>query len=219
VSTQRQRNANRANARRSTGPKTSEGKRAVRLNGLRHGLLSHDVVLPGEDEAGFKAFRDELFADLAPSGPVEALLAQRVIHSAWRLRRAAQAEVAILHRGMHNVKISRLNNIVRSLRRSPTSLLGLDEPHITDTESHARASRALDHAYAERDRDEVLLGGAIEADAQSGFALGLLARYETGLERSLYRALHELRGAQAARLDRAAPILSAASTDEADGFA
>jgi hypothetical protein len=40
------------------------------------------VILPGEDEAAFEMFRDELFADLAPSGPVEALLADRVIHSA-----------------------------------------------------------------------------------------------------------------------------------------
>src|SRR4051794_32411696 len=189
-------------------------KRAVRLNGLSHGLLSHDVVLPGEDEAAFEMFRDELFADLAPSGPVEALLAERVIHSAWRLRRAARAEVAILHRGMHNVRIGRLAAKVRSFERPALARLDcLDEPIISDRGSHARATRALDHAYFERDRDEVLLGGAIEADAQSGFALGLLARYEAGLERSLYRALHELRDLQAPRLDRAAPVLGAASTD------
>jgi hypothetical protein len=120
---------------------------------------------------------------------------------------------------MHNVRIGRLAAKVRSFERPALPRLDLDEPIITDRGLHAKATCALDHAYAERDRDDVSLGGAIEADAQSGFALGLLARYETGLERSLYRALHELRGAQAARLDRAAPILSAASTDEADGFA
>jgi len=43
--------ANRRNARKSTGPKTSEGKAAVRLNAIRHGLLLQDVLLPGEDEA------------------------------------------------------------------------------------------------------------------------------------------------------------------------
>jgi hypothetical protein len=90
----------------------------------------------------------------------------------------------------------------------------LDERVITKKESHAKATRALDHVYAERDRDEVLLGGAIEADAQSGSALGLLARYEAGLERSLYRALHELRGVQAARLDRPAPALHVPSGEE-----
>jgi hypothetical protein len=142
VSTQGQRKANRANARRSTGPKTSEGKGAVRLNGLRHGLLSRDVVLPGEDEAEFKAFRDELFADLAPSGPVEALLAERVIHSAWRLRRAAQAEIAILYRGVYKAKISRLAAKVRSFERPALPRFDLDEPIISDRGSHARATRA-----------------------------------------------------------------------------
>src|SRR3954454_13393653 len=166
--TERQRNANRANARRSTGPNTHDGKRAMRLNGLRHGLLLHDVILPGEDEAAFEMFRDELFADLAPSGPVEALLADRVIHSAWRLRRAAQAEVAILHRGVQKVKISRLAANVRSFERPALPRLDLEEPIISDRGSHARATRALDHAYVERDRDEALLGGAVEAYAQSG---------------------------------------------------
>ena len=111
----------------------------------------------------------------------------------------------MLHRGAHKVKISRLAAKVRSLERPALPRFDLDERVITKKESHAKATRALDHVYAERDRDEVLLGGAIEADAQSGSALGLLARYEAGLERSLYRALHELRGVQAARLDRPAP--------------
>ncbi len=33
-------------ARRSTGPKTLEGKTAVRLNALQHRLFARDVVLP-----------------------------------------------------------------------------------------------------------------------------------------------------------------------------
>jgi hypothetical protein len=43
--------ANRRNAQKSTGPKTPEGKAAVRLNAMKHGLLSKDVLLPGEDES------------------------------------------------------------------------------------------------------------------------------------------------------------------------
>src|SRR5215211_7001331 len=42
--------ANRRNALKSTGPKTLEGKAAVRLKALRHGLLSQEMLLPGEDE-------------------------------------------------------------------------------------------------------------------------------------------------------------------------
>ena len=37
--------------RRKPGPKTPDGKMAVRLNGLRHGFSSREVVRPGENEA------------------------------------------------------------------------------------------------------------------------------------------------------------------------
>jgi hypothetical protein len=45
MTSERQKAANRANALHSTGPKTEEGKAAVRFNAFRHGLLAQDVVL------------------------------------------------------------------------------------------------------------------------------------------------------------------------------
>ena len=56
--------ANRANAMRSTGPKSPEGKDAARRNSLKHGLTGGGVVLPCEDEQEVTireaAFRDQL---------------------------------------------------------------------------------------------------------------------------------------------------------------
>jgi len=46
--------SNRRNALKSTGPKTPEGKDAVRLNALKHGLLSQEILLPGEDEEALR---------------------------------------------------------------------------------------------------------------------------------------------------------------------
>lgn len=46
----RQRNANRANAKRSTGPRTEAGKAAARLNARRHGLAASLRLEPGADE-------------------------------------------------------------------------------------------------------------------------------------------------------------------------
>src|SRR3954452_4343152 len=40
---------NRANAAKSTGPKTAEGKQKARLNALKHGLRAETVALPNED--------------------------------------------------------------------------------------------------------------------------------------------------------------------------
>jgi hypothetical protein len=39
---------NRQNVLKSTGPKTPEGKAAVRHNALKHGLLAEQVLLPDE---------------------------------------------------------------------------------------------------------------------------------------------------------------------------
>jgi hypothetical protein len=51
MTSDKQAQANRRNALKSTGPKTPEGKAAVRYYATKHGLLSEDVVLlPGEDE-------------------------------------------------------------------------------------------------------------------------------------------------------------------------
>jgi len=40
MATDRQIAANRKNAQKSTGPKTPEGRAAVRLNGVKHGLTA-----------------------------------------------------------------------------------------------------------------------------------------------------------------------------------
>jgi len=46
VATQAQREANRRNARRSTGPKSEEGKARSRENALKHGMTGEGVVTP-----------------------------------------------------------------------------------------------------------------------------------------------------------------------------
>jgi hypothetical protein len=43
----RQLEANRLNARMSTGPRTIIGKARVSANALKHGLTGHDIVVTG----------------------------------------------------------------------------------------------------------------------------------------------------------------------------
>src|SRR4051812_48546954 len=88
TSSERRLAANRRNAARSTGPRTPEGKAVVALNALKHGLLSREALVRGESEAELVAFAKRMRAQLAPVGELELLLADRVVSSAWRLRRA-----------------------------------------------------------------------------------------------------------------------------------
>jgi hypothetical protein len=66
-------------------------------------------------------------------------------------------------------------------------------------------------------RDEVLIGPAIEADAKEGDTLSKLNRYETAVERSLFRILCELRQLQDERRKQCtAPISDAVTLDASD---
>ena len=87
--------ANRQNALKSTGPKTPEGKAAVRLNALKHGLLSQEILLPGEDEEALRELGERLRDELQPVGELENLLVDRIIASYWRLRRLGRVEAGI----------------------------------------------------------------------------------------------------------------------------
>src|ERR1700752_3877532 len=104
MTSERQKAANQANARHSTGPKTPEGKAAVRLNACRHGLLARDVVLPGEDADAFEDLWNQVRANLSPVGPIEEFLVDRVVNAMWRLRRLAWAETASFLLGLPGIK-------------------------------------------------------------------------------------------------------------------
>ena len=215
MTSERQKAANRTNALHSTGPKTREGKAAVRLNAIRHGLLARDAVLPGEDAGAFEDLWKEVWAEFSPVGPIEKLLVERAINAMWRLRRSARAETALFHWRVYWLKAMRLKEEIKSYEKSVLDGLPLGT-WITDKASHSEAAEALGEVESERDRDEILLGCAIDADAREGDTFAKLARYETRLERSLFRILNELRQMQEKRRDRRSSSMSDAVTSDAD---
>jgi hypothetical protein len=84
--------ANRSNAQSSTGPRTDEGKAKSSGNAVKFGLFkTNNCIFPGEEEE-YARFRDGLWAELSPSGPLQEVHAAEIIRSSWRLRRCAMAE-------------------------------------------------------------------------------------------------------------------------------
>ncbi len=89
--------ANRANARRSTGPRTESGKTHSAQNARVHGLCSRQLHLADDEEAAvFASLRDALSAELAPQGELELTHFEAILHSQWNPRRCRMNEADLL---------------------------------------------------------------------------------------------------------------------------
>src|SRR5438477_11199944 len=95
MTTYKQIEANRRNARRSTGPITEEGKLRSRQNAGRHGLAAETVNGALEDAENYKAFEAAVIADYDAESAVERELVLRLASLLWRIRRATTMETGL----------------------------------------------------------------------------------------------------------------------------
>ena len=88
MATEKQLQANRQNALKSTGPKSAVGKMIASRNSTKHGFYSTDVLLPQEDREEFLRLARRLASAYGPSGVLEEELVKTIIETHWQLRRA-----------------------------------------------------------------------------------------------------------------------------------
>ncbi len=88
--------ANRANAARSTGPRTAEGKEASRANAYKHGLTGSGVVVAAPEAAEVERRVIAYEAELRPSGEVGCALVRLAATMSLRMERCAEREEAAL---------------------------------------------------------------------------------------------------------------------------
>ena len=96
MATRAQIKANANNAKKSTGPRTKQGKSRAAKNALKHGLLARDTVLPGEDPADFDSQLAALEADILPANSLEFELVRQIADSQWRMRRLTRLETGFI---------------------------------------------------------------------------------------------------------------------------
>jgi len=173
---QKQLAANRRNALKG-GVRTAKGKAISRMNALKHGLLSKEVLLKGESGKTLEELGKRLRAELRPEGELESFLVDRIVSSTWRLRRAIRIEREMLEHHMRSENF--IGEVVR---------------------------KTLGEAFCDDD-----------GNTQNRFI-----RYESAVERQIYRALHELIRLQMARKGEKPPAPLAVdvdvSGDSNDGF-
>jgi len=105
----RQIEANRRNARKSTGPITGEGKQHSRCNAVRHGLTAETVIGALEDAQDYQAFEATIIADYDAQSAVERELVLRLASLLWRLRRAT-----IMETGLFEIQAEQLREFKRA---------------------------------------------------------------------------------------------------------
>jgi hypothetical protein len=165
MATKAQIRANRRNAQKSTGPRTLKGKAAVSQNAIKHGLFARQDVIGSESQADFDLYRRQLLAELAPTSPMESMLAERIVSLFWRLIRVCRMQ-------NEAIDVLNANNTASPLAKLTQSLF----------------FRNQDQSQA----GHLALGRMAIKDFSNARVLDRLLMYERRMEHSLYRTLFEL---------------------------
>jgi hypothetical protein len=112
----RQIEANRRNARKSTGPNTEQGKQRSRCNAVRHGLMAETVIGVLEDAEDYQAFEAAIIADYDAQSAVERELVLRLASLLWRVRRATTIET-----GLFEIQANHLREFRQACQVRPAS--------------------------------------------------------------------------------------------------
>jgi len=88
--------ANRANAKRSTGPKSISGRRNSARNSLRHGILAKAVVIDGESLEAFLELLASITAEYPPATDTEDTWVDKAATAQWRYLRTVTIDAAAI---------------------------------------------------------------------------------------------------------------------------
>jgi hypothetical protein len=90
--------AHRANAKKSTGPRSAAGKQTSRRNALTHGLAALKVGLPipKEEAIAYQALEQAVLRQYPPLDPIGEWAVRQLIEAFWRSRRIDQAEATLI---------------------------------------------------------------------------------------------------------------------------
>ena len=193
MATQAQINANRQNAKKSTGPKTAKGKAKVARNAIKHGLCSMEAVIHGEEKEEYEWHREAFLYELKPVGMMENMLAMRIVSLIWRLRRAE-----LMQNQAIDYKIVKV----------------CDETHFQMTQQVLPKAIRQNFAEMRELGSHLDLGRALTRDLSNQRVMERLLMYERRIESSMFRTMRELKKLQKERRDEQARIDKEQSAQE-----
>jgi hypothetical protein len=165
--------ANRRNAQLSTGPRSEEGRKAVSLNSLIHGLRARHVVTLAEKSPEFYRHCAVLFEEWQPQTPTEQFLVEQMAITQWKLGRLDAVESSALLQSTqfclafrnfeeYKTEDGRINlpDVVGKREAEANRALDRYSQWITRLErSYYRALETLQHLQERRKKEERRLPG------------------------------------------------------------
>jgi hypothetical protein len=198
----RQIEANRRNARKSTGPITEEGKQRSRCNAIRHGLTAETVIVELENAEDYKLFEAAIIADYDAQSSVERDLVLRLASLLWRLRRATTIETGLFEiQANHLSEFRQARSVLPASREVVYARFGRANPVSYDRDAAAHDITTQKVALPRSEPNSV--GPAVDLTVEltrcflrlaklPNFALDRLSRYEATLWRQARQILFAL---------------------------
>jgi hypothetical protein len=199
MASEKQTNANRSNAQRSTGPRTPQGKAVTRMNALKWGLCATGTaLLPGESPGEFSDLSDDLQEHYQPEFGLESELVEHLLLLLWRLRRVYRVETGVFAWYLKGAYEGDARTASLAARIGGPMIAGPNDG--ADEDPAEKDDDELMADYYEARGDAVMeLGRAFVQDGETANALTKLTRYETSLLRAIERTRLQLEALQAAR--------------------
>lgn len=193
----RQIEANRRNARLSTGPTTEEGKKKSRRNAFRHGLAAETVIDAFEDAEDYAAFEMAVTSDYDAQSVVERELVLRLASLLWRLRRVTAIEAGLFKeqaRQLLRLRHARQahgerQSVIDSMRRNAVG----DNERQDQEQFNNGPNGNLSSSPGQADQFDELTRAFVGLANLSSYPLDRLNRYEASLWRQVCQILFTLR--------------------------
>src|SRR5215210_4646826 len=142
---------------------------------------------------------EHLRDELQPVGALESLLVERIISTTWRLQRLGRVEAGIFAWELYGEMADRARKEADTYTSDFMDDVLTRDITITNEDKHREALSKAKEMEEMQDSETATLGQTFIRDSTKANAFSKLSRYETMIERSLFKALHELQRLQAAR--------------------
>ena len=110
--------ANRNNAKKSTGPRTENGKAWAKRNAVKHGLRAENIITVGESKIEFEELKDQFVKELQPIDIISMQLVNRIVLTAWNLQRSDKIQSGMLAYEMQSYEADEYKSKLKEIHHS-----------------------------------------------------------------------------------------------------